>query len=155
MRPTVAWYRLPALYQSQRNHYLAQNDSYTYKNYIEIFCKVFPSEQRFSAKSTLAKNLKVTFKYGYGNLDLCHSDRSKPANSQIYASKNSKSQHAVFGRCNLFKILLFSSNFMDRRVGLFLVNRPTVSGVIRPVLVLCLTWWSSANSSHSLCRCHI
>jgi fatty acid desaturase len=39
MHPKVSWYRLPAFFQSQRDHYLAQNDGYTYKNYIEIFGK--------------------------------------------------------------------------------------------------------------------
>ena len=41
MHPKVAWYRLPTLFRSQRDHYLAQNDAYTYKNYTEIFAAFF------------------------------------------------------------------------------------------------------------------
>ncbi|MBL9050112.1 MAG: fatty acid desaturase [Tabrizicola sp.] len=37
MHPTVAWYALPALYRSRRDHYLRRNDSYVYRSYTEIF----------------------------------------------------------------------------------------------------------------------
>ena len=101
------------------------------------------------------KNLKVTFKQGYGILDFCHSDRGKPANSQVYASKSYKSQSAVYRRCNLCEIFLFSSNIMDRRARLFLVKRTAGASLIRHILVLCVAWWSGTNSSHGLCCCLI
>jgi fatty acid desaturase len=37
MHPGVAWYRLPALYFGNRDHYLRRNDSYRYRSYVEIF----------------------------------------------------------------------------------------------------------------------
>lgn len=37
MHPGVAWYRLPALYFGNREHYLRRNDGYVYRNYLEIF----------------------------------------------------------------------------------------------------------------------
>jgi fatty acid desaturase len=37
MHPGVAWYRLPALYFGNRDHYLRRNDGYVYRSYIEIF----------------------------------------------------------------------------------------------------------------------
>ncbi|TAG31438.1 MAG: fatty acid desaturase [Rhodobacterales bacterium] len=37
MHPGVAWYKLPALYFSNREHYLRRNDSYLYRSYVEIF----------------------------------------------------------------------------------------------------------------------
>lgn len=37
MHPGVAWYRLPALYFSNRDHYLRRNEGYRYRNYLEIF----------------------------------------------------------------------------------------------------------------------
>jgi fatty acid desaturase len=37
MHPNVPWYKLPALYFSNREHYLRRNDSYLYRSYIEIF----------------------------------------------------------------------------------------------------------------------
>jgi fatty acid desaturase len=37
MHPGVAWYKLPALYFGNRDHYLRRNDSYQYRNYIAIF----------------------------------------------------------------------------------------------------------------------
>ncbi len=37
MHPNVSWYRLPALYFGNREHYLRRNDSYLYRNYGEIF----------------------------------------------------------------------------------------------------------------------
>jgi fatty acid desaturase len=37
MHPGVAWYKLPGLYFSNREHYLRRNDSYLYRSYAEIF----------------------------------------------------------------------------------------------------------------------
>jgi fatty acid desaturase len=37
MRPTVAWYDLPALYLGNREHYLRRNDGYVYRSYVDIF----------------------------------------------------------------------------------------------------------------------
>jgi fatty acid desaturase len=37
MHPTTAWYRLPALYFNNRDHYLRRNDGYSYRNYTQIF----------------------------------------------------------------------------------------------------------------------
>ena len=35
--PNVPWYRLPALYASNRDHYLRRNEGYRYASYAEIF----------------------------------------------------------------------------------------------------------------------
>ncbi len=37
MHPGVAWYKLPALYFQNRDHYLRRNDSYLYQSYVEVF----------------------------------------------------------------------------------------------------------------------
>jgi len=37
MHPQVPWYRLPALYRANRDHYLRRNDDYVYRSYAEIF----------------------------------------------------------------------------------------------------------------------
>jgi fatty acid desaturase len=37
MHPQVAWYRLPAVYSANRDHYLRRNDGYIYRNYAQIF----------------------------------------------------------------------------------------------------------------------
>lgn len=37
--PTVPWYRLPAIYAGNRDHYLRRNEGYTYRNYGEVFRK--------------------------------------------------------------------------------------------------------------------
>jgi fatty acid desaturase len=37
MHPQVQWYRLPALYRANREHYLRRNDGYVYRSYAEIF----------------------------------------------------------------------------------------------------------------------
>jgi fatty acid desaturase len=37
MHPTIAWYRLPALYAARREHYLRRNEAYVYRSYGEIF----------------------------------------------------------------------------------------------------------------------
>ncbi len=37
MHPNVPWYRLPALYAANRDHYIRRNDGYIYRNYLEIF----------------------------------------------------------------------------------------------------------------------
>jgi fatty acid desaturase len=37
MHPGVAWYRLPALYFGNRDHYLRRNDGYVYQSYVTIF----------------------------------------------------------------------------------------------------------------------
>ena len=36
-RPTVPWYKLPALYAEQREQWRAMNDGYVFANYLEIF----------------------------------------------------------------------------------------------------------------------
>ena len=36
MHPTVPWYKLPALYDQNRAHYLRRNDGYAYRNYMQI-----------------------------------------------------------------------------------------------------------------------
>ena len=36
MHPKVAWYRLPALYAANRDHYLRRNDGYVYRNYAQV-----------------------------------------------------------------------------------------------------------------------
>ncbi len=40
-RPGVPWYRLPALYRSQREEYLRRNEAYHYASYAEIFRRYF------------------------------------------------------------------------------------------------------------------
>jgi fatty acid desaturase len=37
MHPQVPWYRLPALYRANRDHYLRRNDDYVYRSYGQIF----------------------------------------------------------------------------------------------------------------------
>ena len=37
IHPGVAWYRLPALYRANRDHYLRRNDHYIFRSYAEIF----------------------------------------------------------------------------------------------------------------------
>jgi len=37
MHPGTAWYKLPALYFGNRDHYLRRNDGYVYQNYTQIF----------------------------------------------------------------------------------------------------------------------
>lgn len=37
MHPGVAWYRLPALYFGNREHYLRRNEGYRYASYVQIF----------------------------------------------------------------------------------------------------------------------
>jgi fatty acid desaturase len=37
MHPRVAWYKLPALYRSRRDHYLLRNDDYRFQSYAEVF----------------------------------------------------------------------------------------------------------------------
>ncbi|MDZ4096882.1 MAG: fatty acid desaturase [Paracoccaceae bacterium] len=37
--PEVPWYRLPALYRGNRDHYLRRNEGYAYRNYAEVFRK--------------------------------------------------------------------------------------------------------------------
>ncbi|MCU0800210.1 MAG: fatty acid desaturase [Rhodobacteraceae bacterium] len=37
MHPTVAWYRLPALYAAQRTHYLRRNEGYLFRSYAQVF----------------------------------------------------------------------------------------------------------------------
>lgn len=37
MHPNVPWYRLPAVYAANRDHYLRRNDGYVYRSYVDIF----------------------------------------------------------------------------------------------------------------------
>lgn len=37
MHPAVPWYRLPATYATNRDHYLRRNEGYVYRNYAEVF----------------------------------------------------------------------------------------------------------------------
>lgn len=39
--PKVPWYALPALYRSNRDHYLRRNEGYVYRSYAEIFGRYF------------------------------------------------------------------------------------------------------------------
>ena len=41
MHPTVPWYRLPATYRANREHYLRRNEGYLYRSYAEIFTRYF------------------------------------------------------------------------------------------------------------------
>ncbi len=41
MHPTVSWYRLPALYRANREHYLRRNQGYLYRSYGEVFARYF------------------------------------------------------------------------------------------------------------------
>ncbi|MBC7737027.1 MAG: fatty acid desaturase, partial [Candidatus Saccharibacteria bacterium] len=41
MHPKVAWYDLPDLYASRRDHYLRRNGDYVYRTYGEIFRQYF------------------------------------------------------------------------------------------------------------------
>lgn len=40
-KPTVAWYRLPALYRGNRDEYLRRNEGYSYTSYAEVFRRYF------------------------------------------------------------------------------------------------------------------
>lgn len=40
-KPTVAWYRLPALYRANRADYLRRNDGYAFASYGEVFRRYF------------------------------------------------------------------------------------------------------------------
>lgn len=37
MHPAVPWYRLPAMFRANRDHYLRRNEGYSYRSYAEIF----------------------------------------------------------------------------------------------------------------------
>lgn len=39
MHPGVAWYRLPALYQANKAHYVARNDGYVFRSYGEVIAR--------------------------------------------------------------------------------------------------------------------
>ncbi|MDX8348039.1 fatty acid desaturase [Cognatiyoonia sp. IB215446] len=39
MHPGVAWYDLPALYQSRKDHYQRRNGGYVYRSYTEVFAR--------------------------------------------------------------------------------------------------------------------
>lgn len=39
--PNVAWYRLPQLFASNRDHYLRRNEGYLYASYAEVFSRYF------------------------------------------------------------------------------------------------------------------
>lgn len=41
MHPNVAWYDLPALYRSRKDHYLRRNGGYFYRSYAEILARYF------------------------------------------------------------------------------------------------------------------
>lgn len=41
MHPQVPWYRLPALYAANRDHYLRRNEGYAYASYLQIFRQHF------------------------------------------------------------------------------------------------------------------
>lgn len=41
MHPAVPWYRLPAIYRDNRDHYLRRNEDYVYSSYAEIFRRHF------------------------------------------------------------------------------------------------------------------
>jgi fatty acid desaturase len=52
MHPRVAWYQLPALYQSRKAHFLRRNGGYFYASYGEVLRRYF-----LSAKDTVAHPL--------------------------------------------------------------------------------------------------
>jgi fatty acid desaturase len=52
MHPCVPWYRLPATYRANREHYLLRNEGYLYRSYAEIFSKFL-----FRAKDPVAHPL--------------------------------------------------------------------------------------------------
>ncbi|MYG09503.1 MAG: fatty acid desaturase [Rhodobacteraceae bacterium] len=41
MQPEVPWYKLPKLFDADRERYLQRNEGYEYKNYLEIFRQYF------------------------------------------------------------------------------------------------------------------
>lgn len=41
MHPAVPWYRLPALYHANRDHYLRRNAGYRYRSYAQVFRQHF------------------------------------------------------------------------------------------------------------------
>lgn len=41
MHPAVPWYRLPATYAANRDHYLRRNDGYVYHSYAQVFARYF------------------------------------------------------------------------------------------------------------------
>lgn len=41
MHPGVAWYKLPALYASRKEHFLRRNEGYAFTSYVPIFRKYF------------------------------------------------------------------------------------------------------------------
>lgn len=41
MQPEVPWYKLPKLFDANRERYLQRNEGYQYKNYLEIFRRYF------------------------------------------------------------------------------------------------------------------
>jgi fatty acid desaturase len=41
MNPAAPWYRLPALYRSGKDRYLACNEAYVYRSYGQIFREYF------------------------------------------------------------------------------------------------------------------
>ncbi len=73
MHPATAWYRLPALYFGNRDHYLRRNDGYSYRNYTEIFWEflfrakdpvphpVFPVDKGGAARSEDAAEARGSF----------------------------------------------------------------------------------------------
>lgn len=52
MHPGVAWYKLPALYASRKDHFLRRNEGYAYPSYVPIFRQFF-----FKAKDPVAHPL--------------------------------------------------------------------------------------------------
>ena len=36
-RPSVPWYRIPAIYRAERARYLARSGDYRYRSYLEVF----------------------------------------------------------------------------------------------------------------------
>lgn len=54
MHPQVPWYRLPALYAANRDHYLRRNEGYAYRSYAEVFARYF-----FRAKDPVPHPLMV------------------------------------------------------------------------------------------------
>ena len=41
MHPKVPWFNSAALYRSRKDHFLARNDSYVFKNYRDVFLRYF------------------------------------------------------------------------------------------------------------------
>lgn len=63
--PQVPWYKLPALYRNNRDHFLRRNETYVYRSYWQVFCAHF-----LKAKDPVPHPLWPTPKGGAGKRPL-------------------------------------------------------------------------------------